>query len=131
MNNNSCPKGYHCRLQICSIDNTLERASLRSSILSGFILPILLINLFSDIERIWKQSATDSLTRLLMVSGEILTIHGTFSYRSFQSVKGTITFSGNFPKELSLTTMAGLVFLSSAPIVGSRDISHISPCFIE
>ena len=39
--------------------------------------------------------------------------------------------NGNFPKELSFTTIAGLVFLISAPIVGSREINQISPCFIK
>ena len=40
-------------------------------------------------------------------------------------------FSGNFPNALSFTIIAGLVFLISAPTVGSRFISQISPCFIE
>jgi hypothetical protein len=51
------------------------------------------------------------LLNLLFLSGVILTIHGAILYRSFQSVSGTITFSGNLPKVLSLTIIAGLVFV--------------------
>lgn len=40
-------------------------------------------------------------------------------------------FKGNFPRELSLTIIAGLVFLISAPMVGSRLINQISLYFIE
>ena len=61
----------------------------------------------------------------------ILTIHGATSYLAFQSVKGTIILRGSFPNELVFTIIAGLVYLISAPIVGSRLIDQISSCFIK
>lgn len=89
----------------------MDNASRISSRFSEFTFPSLLINRSSDNERIWKQSAADSLVRLLKLVGMILTIQGATSYLSFQSVNGTIILRGSFPNELSLKTIAGLVFL--------------------
>ncbi len=42
-----------------------------------------------------------------------------------------MTRRGRTPIASSLTMIAGRVFLISAPIVGSRQISHISPLCME
>ena len=51
-------------------------------------------------------------------------------YQSFQSVTGTITLIGNMPMASELTTTAGRVFVISAPLVGSKLTSQMSPRLI-
>ena len=114
-----------------SMDSTVESPILISSMSVSEIVPILFVNLFSETERTWKQSAEDFFVKPFFLSGSISIIHGAILYLSFQSVIGTIIFNGNFPNESSLTIIAGRVFLISAPIAGSRLIDHTSPCLIK
>lgn len=129
------PKSYYsmlgCDFYSFSIDNTFERPIRISSSSDLVIFPSRFTNRFSEIERIWKQSAEEFLVSPFLELASILTIQGATSYLWFQSVKGTIIFKGSLPKESSFTIMAGRVFFISAPIVGSRLINQISPYLIK
>jgi len=114
-----------------SIDNTFDNPIRISSIIESDNSPSLFTNLSCDTERTWKQSAEESFVSPFLLLGSILIIQGAISYRSFQSVIGTIIFKGSFPNELSFTIIAGRIFLISAPIVGSRLINQTSFCFIK
>lgn len=113
------------------MESTIDKPFLILSIVSVSATPTFLTNLSSDTERTWKQSAEDSLDNLLVLSGINFTIQGAIVYLSFQSVTGTTIFNGNFPRALSFTMIAGLIFFISAPTVGSKLINQISPCFIK
>ena len=87
------------------------------------------MSLFSETERTWKRSIADGFVKLFSLFGVSFTIQGTVSYCTFKSVIGAIILSGNLPIRLLFRITQGLVFLISAPIVGSRFTSHISFCF--
>ena len=93
------------------MDNTFDKPFLISSRTISGTCPIFRTNLSLDTDLTWKQSAAESLDKTFEESGSIFIIHGAIEYFSFQSVTGTITFNGNFPKASSFTTITGRVFL--------------------
>lgn len=80
-----------------SIFKTRPRDRPISDNCSGRITPIRLTKRKSEIDLTWKQSATEVLVRPFCFIAGIFTIQGAMSYLAFQSVRGTITFSGSFP----------------------------------
>ena len=88
--------------------------------------PNFLINRVSETERIWNVSTAESLVKPFLEVMSRLTIQDLAAYRPFQSVIGTMTFSGKIPIALSLTITQGRVLLISVPTVGLRLTSQTS-----
>src|SRR4051794_31808378 len=72
-------------------------------------------------------STADGFTSPFAASRSSRTCHRFAAYRFFQSVTGATSLIGRRPTESELITTAGRVFLISAPSVGSKQTSQISP----
>ena len=98
-----------------------------SDIFSGGTVPSLRINLCVSTPRSCSTSTLDSFAKPLALLGSILMCHRFPLYQSFQSVRGATSLMGSIPIALELITTAGLVFLISLPIVGSKLTNQFSP----
>lgn len=92
--------------------------------------PNFLINRVSETERIWNVSTAESLVKPFLEVMSRLTIQDLAAYRPFQSVIGTMTFSGKIPIALSLTITQGRVLLISVPTVRLTSQTLLSMCFV-
>src|SRR5690554_2834051 len=88
------------------------------------------MNLSFEIHLICKQSADEIFERAFWLVGSSFTCHVWELKRGCHSVTGTITFKGSEPIESTLTTKHGLSYRISAPFVGFRFASQISPRLI-
>jgi hypothetical protein len=114
------------RLDPQSKSTTKAIAKLISFIISGGKIPSLRTNRCKSTPRNCRTSTAEVFVNPLSTSASTQTCQGLSSKCCFQSVRGAISLSGNFPIESTLITTTGRVLRISDPIVGFKLTNQIS-----
>lgn len=108
---------------------TAAMAAATSSMMPGAARPRQQMNRSTSTPRNCSTSTADSFSNPLRWSGIIRTCQRLPANTGFQPVIGATSLIGSRPIASELITMAGLCFWISAPRVGLKSTSQISPRF--